>query len=121
MCQVKYDIILLDKNPQKKTYILKKKSISGDDGQSKEATSGTLMKESENVYALWCSGRVCVEGMLVELKLLKRQDLINVMANLFKPCADQIVSTYLFVCFTIYTCMVNVLKLQTLYLHTILT
>ena len=50
------------------------------------------MKESEHVYALWCSGRVCVEGMLVELKLLKRQDLINVMSNLFKPSADQIVS-----------------------------
>ena len=64
----------------------------GDDGQSKEATSGTLMKESEHVYALWCSGRVCVEGMLVELKLLKRQDLINVMSGLFKPASDQIVS-----------------------------
>ena len=69
--------------------------LIGDDGQSKEATSGTLMKESEHVYALWCSGRVCVEGMLVELKLLKRQDLINVMSNLFKPAADQIVSTVL--------------------------
>lgn len=68
-------------------------AIVGDDGQSKEATSGTLMKESENVYALWCSGRVCVEGMLVELKLLKRQDLINVMANIFKPCSDQVLIT----------------------------
>ena len=72
--------------------------FSGDDGQGKEATSGILMKESENIYALWCSGRVCVEGMLVELKLLKRQDLINVMANLFKPCVDQIVSCFLNSC-----------------------
>ena len=73
-------------------------SNSGDDGQGKEATSGILMKESENIYALWCSGRVCVEGMLVELKLLKRQDLINVMANLFKPCVDQIVSSLMNCC-----------------------
>ena len=73
-------------------------AIPGDDGQGKEATSGILMKESENIYALWCSGRVCVEGMLVELKLLKRQDLINVMANLFKPCVDQIVSSLLDSC-----------------------
>ncbi|KAK6166011.1 hypothetical protein SNE40_022804 [Patella caerulea] len=68
-------------------------SIVGDDGTQKEATSGTLMKESENVYALWCSGRAHVEGMLVELKLLKRQDLINVMLRMFKPASDQIVIT----------------------------
>lgn len=51
------------------------------------------MKESENIYALWCSGRSCVEGMLVELKLLKRQDLVNVLLRLFKPASDQIVSS----------------------------
>lgn len=66
-------------------------SIVGDDGTSKEASSGTLMKESENVYALWCSGRTCVEGMLVELKFLKRQDLISSISNMFKPASDQIV------------------------------
>jgi len=49
------------------------------------------MKESENIYTLWCSGRQCVEGMLVELKFIKRQDLINVMSSLLKPAADQIV------------------------------
>ena len=66
--------------------------FAGDDGTSKEATSGTLMKESENVYALWCSGRTCVEGMLVELKFLKRQDLISSISNMLKPSSDQIVS-----------------------------
>lgn len=50
------------------------------------------MKESENVYALWCSGRTCVEGMLVELKFLKRQDLISSISNMLKPSSDQIVS-----------------------------
>jgi hypothetical protein len=65
---------------------------AGDDGTGKEATEGVLMKESENVYALWCSGRTCVEGMLVQLKLLKRQDLVNVLLHLFKPASDQIVS-----------------------------
>ena len=66
--------------------------ITGDDGVAKEVSSGVLMKESENVYALWCSGRSCVEGMLVELKLLKRQDLINLLLRIFKPASDQIVS-----------------------------
>lgn len=66
-------------------------SIVGDDGTSKEAQSGTFVKESENVYALWCSGRACVEGMLVELKLIKRQDLISTIAGFMKPVSDQII------------------------------
>lgn len=66
-------------------------SIVGDDGVAKEVTSGVLMKESENVYTLWCSGRTCVEGMLVELKLLKRQDLINLLLRVFKPASDQVI------------------------------
>ena len=69
----------------------------GDDGVAKEVSSGVLMKESENVYALWCSGRQCVEGMLVELKLLKRQDLINLLLRIFKPASDQIVRGKCFV------------------------
>ena len=73
-------------------FVLKMSShVSGDDGTSKEVSSGTLIKESENIYALWCSGRVCVEGMLVELKLLKRQDLINTLLRMFKPASDQVV------------------------------
>ncbi|KAK7110083.1 PAT complex subunit CCDC47-like isoform X2 [Littorina saxatilis] len=66
-------------------------AIVGDDGTGKEPNQGVLMKESENIYALWCSGRSCVEGMLVELKLLKRQDLVNVLLRVLKPAADQIV------------------------------
>ncbi|GAB1599299.1 coiled-coil domain-containing protein 47-like [Argonauta hians] len=67
--------------------------IVGDDGATKDAQSGMLLKESENVYILWCSGRVYVEGMLVELKFLKRQDLVNTIARALKPSADQIVVT----------------------------
>ena len=43
-----------------------------------------LQKESENIFTLWCSGRTCCEGMLVELRLLKRQDLVAVIANAIK-------------------------------------
>jgi len=28
-------------------------------------------KMSDSIYQMWCSGRVCCEGMLLELKLLK--------------------------------------------------
>jgi hypothetical protein len=66
-------------------------ALVGDDGK-KEIESSGLNKETESVFTLWCSGRVCVEGMLVELKFLKRQDLVNVLADYFKPSTDQIVS-----------------------------
>lgn len=48
------------------------------------------MKESENVFTLWCSGRMCCEGMLVELKMLKRQDLVAVISQMIRPAADQV-------------------------------
>lgn len=47
-------------------------------------------KESESLYTLWCSGRTCCEGMLVELKMIKRQDLVAVMADIMRPAQDQL-------------------------------
>ena len=42
----------------------------GDDGTSKDAVStGKLNQENEHIYNLWCSGRVCCEGMLIQLKV----------------------------------------------------
>lgn len=69
--------------------------FSGDDGK-KEIENPGIQKESENVYTLWCSGRVCVEGMLVELKFLKRQDLVSVISNILRPACDQIVNIIYF-------------------------
>lgn len=43
---------------------------SGDDGKIEIENSG-LIKETESTYTLWCSGRTCCEGMLVELKFIK--------------------------------------------------
>jgi hypothetical protein len=48
------------------------------------------VKESESLYTLWCSGRQCCEGMLVELKMIKRQDLVAIVAGLMKPTQDQL-------------------------------
>lgn len=36
-----------------------------------EVETPGLVKEAENTFLLWCSGRACCEGMLVELKFLK--------------------------------------------------
>lgn len=46
-------------------------SLVGDDGSIDKNENVNLVKESENIFTLWCSGRVCCEGMLVELKLIK--------------------------------------------------
>lgn len=44
--------------------------LLGDDGTNKEATStGKLNQENEHIYNLWCSGRVCCEGMLIQLRV----------------------------------------------------
>ncbi|KAL3273432.1 hypothetical protein HHI36_014876 [Cryptolaemus montrouzieri] len=66
-------------------------SLVGDDPTSIErGEKPGFIKESENVFTLWCSGRTCCEGMLVELKLIKRQDLVAIIAGIIKPVLDQI-------------------------------
>lgn len=64
-------------------------ALVGDDGKLENPQSG-LIKESENVYFLWCSGRTACEAVLFELRLLKRQDLVSVIINLFRPQTDQV-------------------------------
>merc|ERR1719315_61468 len=66
-------------------------SLVGDDGAKNiDEIQEPMTKESENVFTFWCSGRICCEGMLVELKLLKRQDLVGVISNVMKPAYDQV-------------------------------
>lgn len=69
-------------------------TLVGDDGK-KEIENHGLIKETENVFLLWCSGRTCVEGMLTELKFIKRQDLMSLILGLVTPSFDEIVS---FIC-----------------------
>ncbi|XP_011178680.2 PAT complex subunit CCDC47 [Zeugodacus cucurbitae] len=63
--------------------------LVGDDGKQENENPG-LMKESESLYTLWCSGRTCCEGMLVELKMIKRQDLVALISGLIRPQQDQV-------------------------------
>lgn len=63
--------------------------LVGDDGKQ-DCEGPSLMKESESLYTLWCSGRTCCEGMLVELKMIKRQDLVSLVSGLMRPQQDQL-------------------------------
>jgi hypothetical protein len=66
-------------------------ALVGDDGTSQEPTGGQMMKETEYNYLIWSTGRVGVQGMLSQLKLLKRQDLLGVVLNRFTPRSDRII------------------------------
>jgi hypothetical protein len=65
-------------------------ALVGDDGK-KEIENHGFLKDMENVFYLWCSGRVGIEGMLIELRLWRRHDLLSVIQKLLKPVNDQIV------------------------------
>ncbi|KOB69275.1 Coiled-coil domain-containing protein 47, partial [Operophtera brumata] len=45
-------------------------------------------REAEHCFTMWCSGRQCCEGMLLTLKLIKRQDLVHVILGAVRPSAD---------------------------------
>ncbi|CAF3486864.1 unnamed protein product [Rotaria socialis] len=72
-------------------------SLVGDNGQTKtgqaEEQTDLMLKESENLYILWCSGRPLVDSMLLELRFVKRQCLFNSLAAIVKSINDTIVYT----------------------------
>lgn len=94
-----------------KPFLLQQFALVGDDGKavadsnSNGSTGGSteksvvtssggcagLQKESENVYTLYCSGRSCVHSMMVELRFIKRQDLVSVLAQVLRPSNDEVV------------------------------
>jgi len=53
-----------------------------------EVGTRQFSKMSDSLFQMWCSGRLCCEGMLVELKLLKRQDIVALISNIFRPSKD---------------------------------
>ncbi|KRZ14252.1 Coiled-coil domain-containing protein 47 [Trichinella zimbabwensis] len=63
-------------------------SIVGDDGISPEVTKNVLIKESDNHYIVWCSGRQGCIGMEIHLKLIKRQDLLSLIFYIIRPKFD---------------------------------
>uniref|UniRef100_A0A7E4V2D0 PAT complex subunit CCDC47 n=1 Tax=Panagrellus redivivus TaxID=6233 RepID=A0A7E4V2D0_PANRE len=68
-------------------------ALVGDDGTSSNPEGG-LLKETDYSYVLWCSGRVGVQGLLCQLRMIKRQDVIGLVYNWYKPRTDKV--TYKF-------------------------
>lgn len=77
-----------------KAFLEENFALVGDDGKKETdaSQSSMMVKESDSIFTLWCSGRVCCEGMLVELRQIKRQDLLAiVMGMLGSKVKDQVV------------------------------
>ena len=52
-----------------------------------------FLKEREDIFRLWCSGRVGCDGMMVEVNLDKRHDLVSRMVSIVKSVPDKIIIT----------------------------
>ncbi|KAJ8687374.1 hypothetical protein QAD02_023168 [Eretmocerus hayati] len=73
-----------------KNILLENFSLVGDTGKSSdEGSAYDLIKESESHYNIYCSGRVGCDSLLIELKLIKRQDLVAIISQLVRPQNDQ--------------------------------
>uniref|UniRef100_A0A914V2V8 PAT complex subunit CCDC47 n=1 Tax=Plectus sambesii TaxID=2011161 RepID=A0A914V2V8_9BILA len=68
-------------------------AVVGDDGSTHgdQPTTSHLVKETDSTFAIWCSGRAGCQGMLVQLKLLKRQDLVSVISQMIRPKYDRVI------------------------------
>lgn len=74
-----------------RTFLEENFALVGDDGKKEnESQPFGFIKESDSIYTLWCSGRNLVEGMLIELKLIKRQDLLSITMGMVKKVQDQV-------------------------------
>ncbi|VDM68933.1 unnamed protein product, partial [Strongylus vulgaris] len=63
----------------------------GDDGVNEyPESSAAVQRETDCSYTVWCSGRVGVNGMLIQIKTMKRQDLISRIMAFFSPQKDRI-------------------------------
>ncbi|CAJ0954163.1 unnamed protein product, partial [Mesorhabditis belari] len=65
-------------------------AVVGDDGLSETPSEGNLTKDTDCSFSIWCSGRVGVSGLLIQMRTMKRQDLVSRVIGLFSPQTDKI-------------------------------
>lgn len=54
-----------------------------------------LVRFTDNLFTLWNSGRVGMDGLLIEVNLLKRQDLFSMALNILRPTTDSLILRFL--------------------------
>ena len=68
-------------------------ALVGDDGEGEKANENVLIREAENLFLLHCSGRVNCDSLLVEIQLIKRQDLTQLLSQFIRPRSDSLLFT----------------------------
>lgn len=84
---LKQQFVLVGGCPQSRD--VQKKDDDSDSSSVKKQKG--LVKANESSYTAWCSGRAGMDGLLIELSLLRRQDLFNMALNLLKPSQDNLI------------------------------
>ncbi|XP_065191431.1 PAT complex subunit CCDC47-like [Sycon ciliatum] len=65
-------------------------SVVGDDGEGTAPSRNIVIREAENVFLVHCTGRANCDSLLVELQLLKRQDLVQLLSQTIRPKSDAV-------------------------------
>ncbi|KAF8357635.1 ccdc-47 [Pristionchus pacificus] len=69
-------------------------AVVGDDGLSETPSNGQLNRETDNLFSMWCSGRVGVSGCMVHIRTIKRQDLVSRIWGIFNKNYDRVTLTF---------------------------
>ncbi|EFO94401.1 CRE-CCDC-47 protein [Caenorhabditis remanei] len=65
-------------------------SVVGDDGITELDKHETqLRRDTDSTFSAWCSGRINVNSMFLQMKMLKRQDLVSRVMDIFDPSYDK--------------------------------
>lgn len=82
---------LVGDNPNSHTVDVDSPETSESVDESKSDSNLGLIKDSDSQYTLWCSGRVACHGMLIQLRLMSRQDLcLLIMGYIQRPKAGSL-------------------------------
>ncbi|CAJ0584535.1 unnamed protein product, partial [Mesorhabditis spiculigera] len=65
-------------------------SVVGDDGLTEEPSDGNITKETDYSFSIWCSGRVGVTSLQIQMRTVKRQDLVSRVMGIITPQKDRI-------------------------------
>lgn len=71
-----------------------KKSDQDGEESTKSKKQKGLIKISDSAFTSWCSGRVGLDGLMLQMDLLKRQDLFSMAFTLIRPSKDVLILRY---------------------------
>uniref|UniRef100_A0A8R1HY50 PAT complex subunit CCDC47 n=1 Tax=Caenorhabditis japonica TaxID=281687 RepID=A0A8R1HY50_CAEJA len=65
-------------------------TVVGDDGITElDRLETKLQRDTDSSFSAWCTGRVNVNSFHVQMKMVKRQDIVSRVMDLFEPSYDK--------------------------------